>query len=125
MNYYTGWALTDECKARVLKAFPPEFEETRCDHVTFEYGVKNEVPPAPALIVLYGLLRVPHFQIAAVLVNNEIVQPRRARMFHITISRDKGFASGDAGLLLANSVQSVDRVPPMKLTTTPFVRRAF
>ncbi len=90
---YRGWGLTDESRAELLKRFPPIYPVVRADHVT-------------DILAGDGLLW----------------QAGRQRMYHVTISRDDGFSSSDAGVLLSNSVQAIQPVPRMVLTTVPFVR---
>lgn len=119
---YRGWGLTDESRAELLKRWPAIYPVIRADHVTDMLAGDGLMPPEPATITIYGMLNVPHFQIAACAVDGMLWQSGRQRMFHVTISRDQDVRSSDAGLLLSNSVQAIQPVPRMVLTTVPFVR---
>lgn len=119
---YRGWGLTDASRAELLKRFPPIYAAVRADHVTDILGGEGLQPPEPATVTIYGMLNVPGFQIAACAVDGLLWQTGRLRMYHITISRDQDARSSDAGVLLSNSVQVIQPVPRMVLTTVPFVR---
>jgi len=119
---YTGWALTPQSKAELLKRFPPIHSAIRCDHVTLDFDVKHGDLPIESTICLYGVLNLEGYQIAAVAVDGLLWQPRRDRMFHVTISRAEGLYSSGAGILLSQSVKAIQPVPRLNLATVPFNR---
>jgi len=121
---YKGWGLANPAHYDILSRFSPRFDVVRADHVTLDLCKAEDAPPPPAEIIAYGRLYLldEGFDILAVAVNGRLFQPREDRMFHITLSHQKGLSSGYSGLLLKKFDEKVEIIPPFHVQTTPFVR---
>lgn len=122
MNFYNGWGLTDQGREMILTAHPACFEDVRCDHVTLDLCKEETPAPDTATIRAYGYLEFEGYQILAVAVDGQLYQPRRDRMFHVTISHDMGKPSSHAGLILKERQCIIRPIKPMVLPVVPFVR---
>lgn len=123
MNFYNGWGLTDQGREMVLSAHPPVYEDVRCDHVTLDLCKEETPAPDTATIRAYGYLEFDGYQILAVAVDGQLYQPRRDRMFHVTISHLMGEPSSHAGLILMQQKRTVKHLKqPFILPVVPFVR---
>lgn len=120
--FYTGWGLTDQAKEMVLDRLPATFPVVRCDHVTQDLCRVEQEPPLPASIRAYGVLEWEGFQILAVTVDGALYQPRKDRMYHVTISREDGLPSSHAGLILKERQCVIRPVQSFMLPTVPFIR---
>jgi hypothetical protein len=122
MTLFAGWRLVPTARDELLRRFPPIYPVVRADHVTCDVNWPVDQPEPPiATIALYGMLTTAHFQIAAVSVGREIFQPRRDRLYHITISRQDGVSSGEAGKILFTATHLIQPVPAMIINAMPFV----
>jgi hypothetical protein len=119
-----GWGLDNRAHYDLLSRFPPRFEIVRADHVTLDLCSPNTPPPAPAVVIVYGRLYDVRqgYDILAVTVDGHFHQPREDRLFHITLSHAKGLSSGYSGLILKQRMAKIEKISPIHIETTPFVR---
>lgn len=120
--FYTGWGLTEQAKEMVLDRHPAVFPVVRCDHVTQDLCRIEQEPPLPASIRAYGYLEWEGYQILAVTVDGALYQPRKERMYHVTISRADGLPSSHAGLVLKERQCIIRPITSFMLPTVPFIR---
>lgn len=119
---YSGWDLTAQAIELILVRTAPIYPEVRCKHVTYDVAeVISEAPP-PVTIRAYGVLDYQDYQVLAVTVDGKLMQPRKDRMFHVTISHGIAMPSSHAGVLLKEQVRRIKPIQPFLLPAVPFVR---
>ena len=120
---YRGWGLTPQAREEILLRFPPIYPEVRCDHVTMELCHDGAEPPETAVIRAYGTIDFDGYQVLAVTVDGAVHQPRRDRIYHVTISHDHGKPSSGAGLVLGKPSSSLTLIQSFLVPAIPFVRK--
>lgn len=121
MMHYKGWRLTAQAREEILARCPATREAVRCDHVTLDLCRVEDVAPESANIRAYGVLDMEGYQVLAVTVDGKLLQPREDRLFHVTISHDKGIPSSHAGLLLREKRRLIRPLQSFMVPAIPFV----
>lgn len=87
---YSGWKLTDVCRADLLQRFTPTHPDLICHHITHIFG-SDEVPPVADLHII-GYSCNEGIDCFVVSVDDKCIRPD-GKIYHLTFSLDsaKGF----------------------------------
>ena len=98
------YKLTDRCRRRLLRQFPPRYKNVKCDHITLEFGVPkpDKLPPLPKKLFAVGYATdAKGVECLVVQVNNIIKRRPSGKIFHITLSIADGRQSVESNQVLA------------------------
>lgn len=119
---YTGYELTNNAHYQLLGHIEPLFPDVIAHHVTYEYGVYEQLPPDTNLVRVYAVANNDKVQTALVKVNGETERPDGGT-FHITLSLDKaaGAKAKDSNGVIANIATdgTFNTVEPFDLAVVP------
>lgn len=89
-SYYTGWALPESERQRLLLSFPPIFPDVIAEHVTLAFGVGADAPlPEQTEGFVVGHA-TDHLGVEALVVEIDGFTKRPdGKIFHITWSIDR------------------------------------
>lgn len=86
---YSCFKLTPESKSYILSRFPPLFDTTKCDHVTYQFGCSKDDPlPQKSTVQVVGYCCEDGIECLVVTVNGTVLR-RDGKIYHITLSLDK------------------------------------
>lgn len=119
--HYRGWKLTAQAREEILLRHPATRSDVRCNHITHDLCAADAEPPETATIRAYGIIDMEGYQVLAVSVDGMLYQPRRDRLYHVTVSHDAGLPSSHAGLLLLEKRGLIQPISGFMLPAMPFV----
>lgn len=122
MNYYTGWLITDEDKAKLMEIFPPSYPNVIAHHVTYKFGVPENSPlPDSKKGVVIGIADDNEgIQALVVAIDDDIRRPDGS-VYHITWSLDKeaGYKPVDSNDLI--KIHGFEDSDPVEIDLVPFI----
>jgi hypothetical protein len=98
------YKLTDRCRRRLLRQFPPRYKNVKCDHITAEFGIPKpeNLPALPKKLFVVGYATDGHgVECLVVQVNNIIKRRPSGKVYHITLSIADGRKSMESNQVLA------------------------
>jgi hypothetical protein len=87
---YTAFKLSEASRQQILSAFPPQFPETVCDHITINFGVDEDAPlpeGEPHIEIIGHAINKDGIEALVVSVNGETLRDD-GKAYHITLSLD-------------------------------------
>mgnify|MGYP004047763979 CR=1 FL=1 len=87
---YTALKLSDDSRAQILEAFPPQFSNVACDHITLNFGVdqSSPLPDGEHVIEIIGhAINKDGIEALVVTVNGQDTR-KDGSPYHITLSYD-------------------------------------
>lgn len=126
--FYGAWKLLPPVRAMLLKQFPPQHGDVRCDHVTYGYWEGFPAPDhkvvAPPFTVMevYSHLVNPVRQVLGVSLDGERFRSDGVP-YHITLSHAANIKSGDSGETLARYLRGTNHpyISPVRPALPIFV----
>lgn len=86
---YSGYAVSDTSRARLLSKLPPLFPDVYAHHVTYKFGVgEDEVPSHPTESEIVGYASDDSLEAYVVSIDGNIYRPD-GKIYHVTWSLDK------------------------------------
>lgn len=114
-----NYKLDAASRAALIKRFPPQFSEVKCDHVTVIFGVGKDtaLPAAPrTLEVVAYACDGSGIECLVVEADGSSVRHKDSGTLHITLSRNADRASRQSNDLLKNGWERLDK--PITFTAT-------
>jgi len=115
--YYTGYLLTQASRNKLLETFPPKYARVICEHITENFGVKDDssAPEQPQSVLVVGYVDSGDgVEALAVTVNGETERPD-GRKYHITLS----LAEGRRPVESNDYIDKAEQVSPQNVLVIP------
>ena len=115
---YNGYALDSSARSYMLQNYPPKYNKVIAHHITFKFGVYEELPPAADMARVVGYKNSGDGLEAFVVEINGSVKRPDGKLYHITYSLDPGkYSPKDSNTLL--STQGYNSVKPFIIKVKP------
>lgn len=98
------YTLTDRCRKRLLRTFPPRFANVKCDHITLKFGVPRPaaLSPLPKKLFVVGYATDGKGVECLVVEADKSTRVRGGRnTLHVTLSIADGRRSVESNDVLA------------------------
>jgi hypothetical protein len=116
LSLYVALNLTEASRQEIWKRFPPKFQEIKADHVTYDFGVAEDVE-LPQISDVSAFAYICDESLEALIVTVNGSTERLNRIFHITLSRGANRRSSESNrlALILNKWRTVE---PFKIDVT-------
>lgn len=85
---YIAFQLTDKTKKEILNKFKPNFNNVKCHHITYKFGVPPTYNlPSQNEGYIVGYKKGDGVEALVVEINGKIIRPD-GKIYHITLSHD-------------------------------------
>lgn len=115
---YNGYLLTDKGRSDLLTHIEPIFPDVIAHHVTYEFGIYDQLPPDATYVRAVAQASNDKVQAVVVMVNGAMIRPDGG-IYHITLSLDKaaGAKAVDSNVLIKES--DWDTIDPFNIKVEP------
>jgi len=115
--HYQAFLLAKSSRTMLLKKYPPKFENVIAHHITHLFDSPNEKPKSPESVKVVGIADNEKAQALVVEIDGNTKSPD-GRIYHITLSLEKGAKAKDSNDLL---VKGFEKISPIDIKVDPSV----
>lgn len=118
---YSGYFLSSQEKIRLLQIFPPKYNRTLADHITYEFGPLSSIPPESRITIIGYTDSNDGLEALICSINGEHVR-NDGSTYHITWSLDGNYKPVDSNRII--SERGWVTIDPIQINTVPKVIKA-
>lgn len=85
---YNGYLLNSSSRAFMLQNYPPKYNKVIAHHITYKFGVYEELPPDVSIAKIVGYADSGDGLEAFVVELDGTIKRRDGKIFHLTYSLD-------------------------------------
>lgn len=113
---YTCFVLPKAEKNKLLATIPFTHPNRIAHHITYEYGVTEQMPPTPSIVMIVGVIDKDGIQAIVASIDGTVKRPD-GKIYHITWSLDPGKKAWESNTIL--SKYQYEKIDPIRIQVEP------